>query len=178
MRLVPSYRPLSTGVTSNQTIWVCTRWSTSCGHGLLRSLPGLPSRRSRDVGLAGYFRLRELGVPHLSRNEGFGWQVKTDLAKGPLVLDGHFGPCRVRYTPGHFDFADDSPRASSSANRRGYRYGNRSLAAIGFVILPPLHPVNKARKKRKGHFYRLTQQAIAIEPTAYRQIVDSGIKQK
>jgi len=38
---------------------------------------------------------------------------------------------------------------------------------------------NRRKSRSRGKlFYRLVQQAVAIEPTTYRQIVDSAIKRK
>ncbi|HWG20698.1 MAG TPA: IS1595 family transposase, partial [Terracidiphilus sp.] len=38
---------------------------------------------------------------------------------------------------------------------------------------------NRRKSRSRGKlFYRLAQQAVVIEPTTYRQIVDSAIKQK
>ena len=124
-------------------------------------------------------------LPFIQDSIETGSAVHTDGWLGYLPLEANNYQHRITYLKDHAEQASELlPRVHRvfSLLKRwllGTHQGAVRAEHLQDYLDEFAFRFNRRKSRSRGKlFYRLVQQAVAIEPTTYRQIVDSAIKRK
>ena len=124
-------------------------------------------------------------IPFIEESIEPGSTVHTDGWRGYLPLKRTDYQHRISNQKGHPELASELlPRVHQVFSLlKRWLLGTHQGSVGGQHLQDYLNEFafrfNRRKSRSRGKlFYRLAQQGVAIEPTTYRQIVDSAIKQK
>jgi hypothetical protein len=146
----------------------------------------------KDGRAIGRIRLRHIPdassailIPFIEHSIKAGSRVQTDGWPGYLPLSRAGYQHRVSKQPGHPDWSSELlPRVHQVFSLlKEWLSDPRRRPAAGEHLQDLLNEFafhfNRRKSRSRGQlFYHLVQQAVAVEPTTYREIVDSAIKRK